>query len=120
MSYCRFSSMDGRCEVYCYEPVYGGFVTHVAVNRVTFKSDLPPEVTFGPEHCEAWLARHRVVSAMLAEAKRTSIGLPHDGETLQDEDAAAAADRLEYLKGLGYIVPQEAIDCLRDETREAA
>ena len=114
MSYCRFSCLDGQCEVYCYESCYGGFVTHVAMNRVTFSEDLPPPVPFDP--VEGWLARHRKVSDMLAKAKRSPIGLPHDGETFNDNTAEDAADRLEALQAMGYRVPQHAIEALRDKT----
>ena len=43
------------------------------------------------------------------------IGLPHDGETFNNPTAAEGADNLEYLRGLGYRVPQYAIDALREE-----
>ena len=46
------------------------------------------------------------------------IGLPHDGDSFDDADQEACADRLEYLKGLGYVVPQYAIDALREEAEE--
>ena len=43
------------------------------------------------------------------------IGLPEDGETFNDATAEDCADRLEYLRALGYRVPQYAIDALREE-----
>ena len=43
------------------------------------------------------------------------IGLPEDGETFNDATAGDCADRLEYLRALGYQVPQYAIDALREE-----
>lgn len=115
MSYCRFSCDDNQSDVYCYESCYGGFVTHVASNRVVYKSELPPEVPFEADHCEAWLARHRQVSDMLAQADRVPIGLPFDGEAFDDATAAEAASRLEWLRAQGYRVPQYAIDQLRAE-----
>ena len=36
MSYCRFSSMNWKCEVYVYENVHGGWTTHVAGNKRIF------------------------------------------------------------------------------------
>lgn len=33
MSYCRWSSMTGMCDVYVYEDVRGGWTTHVAARR---------------------------------------------------------------------------------------
>ena len=46
------------------------------------------------------------------------IGLPFDGETFDDSTPGETADRLEWLRGLGYRVPQRAIDVLREEQAE--
>lgn len=46
------------------------------------------------------------------------LGLPHDGQRLNDPTPGACADRLEALRKLGYCVPQFAIDELRREERE--
>ena len=45
MSYCRFSSMNWRCEVYVYADISGDWTTHVAGRRRL----LPPvpDITFG-------------------------------------------------------------------------
>ena len=116
MSYCRWSSDDFQCDIYAYEHVYGGFVTHVAGNRVVFSEPLPPEVPFQKEFITEYIARHQKVLEMVGEATRVPIGLPHDGEDFDDPDADACADRLEYLRSLGYRVPQYAIDALREES----
>lgn len=44
-----------------------------------------------------------------------TIGLQHDGETFNDPTPTDCADRLEQLRGLGYKVPQHAIEALRSE-----
>jgi hypothetical protein len=46
------------------------------------------------------------------------IGLPHDEKTFNDPSPTKCADRLEKLRAVGYIVPQEAINALRGEKRE--
>lgn len=48
------------------------------------------------------------------------IGLPHDGEGFNDATPAECADRLESLRALGYVVPQRAIDALREEAADLA
>lgn len=122
MSYCRWSSDDFDCDVYVYADVRGGWSTHVAGRRVVYKAPLPPEVALPArsdptydEAFEAWFERHRKVKAMRDEADLVEIGLPHDGETFSDETPGLCADRLEYLRVLGYHVPQYAIDELRTE-----
>lgn len=48
------------------------------------------------------------------------IGLPHDGGGFNDATPAECADRLEWLRSMGYVVPQYAIDALRSESAELA
>ena len=86
MSYCRWSSDGGQCDVHCYADVSGGFTTHVAANKAT--NPLLP------------------------------IGLPHDGKTFNDSTLRKFLDRLIYLKGLGYIVPDWVIEDVEMEIRE--
>ena len=117
MSYCRFSSDDPRSDIYCHE-ADAGYVIHVAKTRAVIDAPLPPRV---PHHqIYAWLARDREVRDLLSKAPRPAIGLAHDGETFTDATAAECADRLEYLRALGYHVPQYAIDSLREEAEEEA
>jgi hypothetical protein len=113
MSYCRFSSDDYQCDVYCYADVCGGFRTHVASVRFVLSGKLPPPVD--KSDITAWLARHRAVTVLVKDCERVDIGLPYDGEVFNDDTAQEAADRLEMLKSTGYNVPQYAIDALRDE-----
>lgn len=118
MSYCRFSSDDYQCDVYCYEDVMGGFTTHVAGNRPVLDGTLPPAVPFRQENLEAWHARREKVMAWVETAERVQIDLLHNGECFNDPDAASAADRLQMLKDIGYNVPQYAIDALREEAAD--
>lgn len=118
MSYCRWSSDDFQCDVYCYADTLGGYATHVAANRAIPAEPLPPKVPFDPQHMDAWLARHEKVMGMIAKAERHPIGLPHDGESFNDPSPDLAADRLMELREAGYRVPQYAIDALRQEAME--
>jgi len=115
VSYCRFSSEDFQCDVYCYEDVSGGWTTHVATNRPVLDGTLPPPIMLAPENIKEWMARHEKVMEWVSKAERKQIGLPHDGESFNDPTAGEAADRLQTLKDLGYMVPQYAIDDLREE-----
>lgn len=111
MSYCRFSSDDWRCDVYVYCSAHG-YVIHVAGRRHVFKEPLPEPVSLGNDK---WLDRHQKVSEMLKEAELVDIGLPNDGESYTNETAGECADKLLELREVGYIVPQYAIDGLREE-----
>lgn len=149
MSYCRWSSDNGRCDVYVYEDVSGGWTTHVAKYRKMFPP--VPDIMFcriskwlckrsGPvyhkkirrttyEHqriatiYKAWLRfailwQRYVHRPSLRLIPMRPIGLPHDGESFNDKTPGDCANRLEYLRELGYKVPQHAIDALREEADE--
>jgi hypothetical protein len=116
MSYCRFSNDDFQCDVYCYEDIRGGYTTHVARSRLVFDGPLPEKVPL--EDFGAWCKRHEVIMNAVRDAERKAIGLPFDGEEFSDPTAAECASRLEWLRGLGYNVPQYAIDSLREEAEE--
>lgn len=119
MSYCRWSTDDFRCDVYTYESVYGGWRTHVAGLRHTLGDDdlpAPVEVVSGDEDSFVrWYRRHQQVMKLINTQEYVPIGLPHDGETFTDDTPGECADRLQWLRGLGYRVPQAAIDALREE-----
>lgn len=124
MSYCRFSTDDYQCDVYVYSSVGDYIAIHVAANRVTPTAPRPPEIgdwwNRGPAGVDEWMARHAAVDAWLATGERKKIGLPHDGESFDAEDEAAAAEKLEYLRDLGYQVPQFVIDALKAEDEESS
>jgi hypothetical protein len=113
VSYCRWSSDDSQCDVYVYEDCAGGFTTHVAGCKHVFKESLPPEVSYRDN--KAFFARYEKINKMIDAADMVNIGLPHDGETFNDDTAEECADRLESLRAMGYRVPQYAIDSLRGE-----
>lgn len=120
MSYCRWSTDDFQCDLYVYESVGGFWSTNVAGNRIVYKEPLPAPVPFSADRLGEWRERHERVAQMIGEADRVYIELPHAGESFEDPTPGACADRLEYLKGLGYKFPDDVIDALREEQREAS
>lgn len=90
MSYCRFSSDDGKSDVYVYASGGAGYVTSVAHSRIN------PNVKEGA-------ARYIVID------------LPHAGEQFCDTKRSEVFDRLLSLRELGYHVPEAALDRLRRE-----
>lgn len=141
MSYCRWSSMNWRCDVYVYESCSGGWMTHVAGRRraVPPIPDLPLSLvpnfggTWNQETREfdyptrwrkvaarmffgfwAWW-HNRIHMGSLHLIPLRPIGLPHDGESFNDDTPGECAERLQRLRQLGYIVPQRTIDALLAE-----
>lgn len=112
MSYCRWSSDDFQCDVYCYHDVDGTWVTYVAGNRIQFAEPLPPPGD------DLDFSRMQKVMDIIERSPRKPIGLPHDGECFTDVTPGQAAATLTMLRGMGYIVPQYAIDALQYEQLE--
>ncbi len=124
MSYCRFSSDNWKCDVYVYVSVGDYFAIHVAHNRIVGDiPSVPPLSGLNPDDKQAvnaWIEANQEQMAWLDTCERVPITLPHAGESLQAPDAEECADKLEYLRGLGYIVPQRVIDSLREEAKDAS
>lgn len=145
MSYCRWSSMNWRCDVYVYEDVGGGWTTHVAGRRRVIPPipDLP--IMRLPSFCGKWdrealrmdyPSRWHAIGARIVFGAYAlwhrwvhmgslhliplrSIGLPYDGESFNDATPGECAARLESLRDVGYIVPRGVISALRQEDTEA-
>lgn len=119
MSYCRFSSDNHMCDVYAFEHVYGGYVTHVAGNRLRLTPipQLPTPQGRWQKRFIWWLwFRSRALHHWsVMQWPREVINHPAAGKSFTDETAAECADRLVALRKEGFRVPQYAIDALRSE-----
>lgn len=112
MSYCRWSSDDFKCDIYCYESETG-YQVHVAAKRVVGEI---PAIDWSSG--ETLFKTYKEQMEFLETAKKESIGLPYDGQSFSFEDAGKAATLLEHLKCLGYNVPQDAIDALWEDNND--
>jgi hypothetical protein len=107
MAYCRFSSDNFGCDLYCYESAEG-YVTHVASNRIV---GVPPEIDLARASLEAIAERSR----FFARCERKRIGLPCDGQRFVDGSLGEMIARVEGLLALGYRVPGGLLVGLRAE-----
>lgn len=148
MSYCRFSSDNWWSDVYVYKSAEGWVthvagrrgiispvpdITFCRFSDWLFKRSGP---VYHKDIRRTTYANPRFAAVLRAWARfailwerfihRTSlrlipmrpIGLAHDGETLHADTPGECADTLEYLRSLGYRVPQRAIDALWEESVE--
>jgi hypothetical protein len=113
MSYCRWSSDCYQSDVYVYES-NEGFMIHVASRKYVSDIKRPSYPGPGIENLSKYLAID--CPKWLKSSHLEPIGLPLDGKSFCLETAAEAAAKLEELRAMGYIVPQYAIDCLRQES----
>lgn len=116
MSYCRFSSDNYSSDIYCYEAEGGGFVIHIAGNRVV--GDVP-KIDWGVKEPDILHKQYRAQMDYLATALHYDIDLPHAGESFYCGTAGECANQLVYLRDLGYNVPQRAIESLKEEENDA-
>lgn len=116
MSYCRWSSDDFTSDLYIYGAV-DGISLHIAANR-RVDHEMPPDVPI--DEVEAWVARCMAVLDIVKDLPLVPIELPHAGESWYGLSCGEAADKVEYLIGLGYRVPKGVVEALREDAREAA
>lgn len=113
MSYCRWSSNNFDCDLYCYEDCHGGFTTHIAGNRHV--GEIPKLLPWHKTPSEEWFARYEAQRAWLDTCERQPIGLPHDCETFNDPDLPSLLARVQNLRALGYHCPDWVDDIIRSE-----
>lgn len=118
MSYCRFSSDGFQSDVYVYESD-SGFVISIAQFSLSNDWTYPSLFANAPTDEDEFLVHATAVLQKQKEwmrtATRTKIERLHAGDTFTIHDRKGAADRLLYLRGLGYHVPQCAIDGLLED-----
>lgn len=107
MSYCRWSSMNFGCDLYCYESEQG-YVTHVANLRVV--GDIPEVdsslfLNYTEENVEKFFEQQKAQFEFLDTAERKPIGLKYDGQTLYD-DKETFLLTLNKLREEGYKFPE--------------
>ncbi len=120
MSYCRWSCLNGYSDLYVYEDVSGGWTTHVAWRM------LPPGA---PDHgmdlligkggsVGKYMEAQKAWDAWKEKVELTDIDHPEAGESFNHPTPGECADNLERLRGEGFVVPDWAVENLRDEHRE--
>lgn len=111
MSYCRWSSDWGRCDLYAYEHYEGKFVVHVATRRHKATDALPPEFDADEEQggVKRFVALHGKLAALtsdLSDDVYRPLGLPHDGETFELATEREMYSKILELEAMGYRIPK--------------
>ena len=117
MSYCRWSSDNWRCDLYCYEDVSGGWTTHVAGRKRVgeIPDDRFADFIAKTISVEEYSALHVAQLEAVGKCELVDIGLPHDGETFNDPTLEDFRERVIYLRGLGYSCPDYVIEAIDQE-----
>lgn len=124
MSYCRWSSLNGYCDVYVYEDVNGGWTTHVAGARrpagAPFHSPHILAAAHGqPDHPAIKLYRdmNALWDAWTDANPPQPIDHPEAGKSFNHDTPGECAENLKRLAREGFIVPIEAIWELEEDER---
>lgn len=112
MSYCRWSPV---CDVYVYEDVYGGWTTRVAGQRRMVHPDGVSYPEYDFTNVETLRESLDAQKKWRDEAEYQGTGLPEVDNNYNHPTPGECAENLQYLKDLGYQVPQYAIDALQEE-----
>ncbi len=114
MSYCRFSSMAWKCDVYAYES-NAGFQIHVASRRHVHPSGIPELPNILEVSVEEFTKAHTLQHERLEESTLEDIGLPRDGADYTEATEEAMVERLKELAAMGYNVPEDLLVWPLDE-----
>lgn len=127
MSYCRFSSMSGRCDLYLYHSVGDYWALHVATNRPPegrpqsgFEAmyDLIKSKFAGQMNAqEVYDEAEEVQDAWDELNPAQPIDHPEAGKTYRFSEPGEVADWLE-ADGKGLVFPSDLIEDLRFEQQE--
>ena len=104
MAFCRFSSMNWQCDLYCYSDCDGGITTHVAAQRHTGYIPPLPSVTADQE---SFTKLYRAHMDAVHNSPKEKISLPFAGETFRSDTVEDLKMALRELRELGYIFPDE-------------
>lgn len=118
MSYCRWSSDNFRCDLYCFESMDDSYITYVARNRVL--GEIPKVPELGSVSSEECARAHNAQMKFLCTAERKDIGGPYDGEMFEDKTLEAFRARLIRLREMGYIFPDYVLEDVKAEIIQKA
>lgn len=122
MSYCRFSSNDWQCDLYCYM-TEGGFMVHIASTRTVFKEKLPAIVKLEmdanglptKDYTERLWHRHREVQRIKSESDSVPIGLPYDGQNFFADNIYDFKNTIKMLIDAGYRGTDTLLEAIEEE-----
>lgn len=113
MSYCRWSSDNFKCDLYCYKDNNNNYITHVANNRIV--GNIPEVPSILKVTTLVFTNATRAQNAFLKTAKHEPIGLPHDGKDFKNTTLKEFLARIRLLKAIGYKVPAYVLINIKDE-----
>jgi hypothetical protein len=119
VSYCRWSSDDFKCDLYCYASSQG-YTTHVANSRHIGDAPHLDWATLTSKDSAEFHKQYTEQMEWLSTAQREPIGLPYDGESFDDPDLESFLATVTMLRDAGYHVPPHVFDAIWEEMLDEA
>ena len=122
MSFCRWSSDNWHCDLYCYHHVDGYYATEVAYRRIV--GDIPeanmPGPGFTDEDWAEYVKAYKTQMDFVRDAEKRKIGLDYDGCSFADATPEEWLGTLNLLRQVGYRFPDYVIEAAQEEINERA
>ena len=120
MSYCRWSTNNFNCDLYCYADCGGGYTTHVAGMRRRVWYRLFSWLTDKRWNAGTFKYRTGRFSPFLLPHRLThkKIRLPETGKTFNDNTLEEFYERVKGLIGMGYKAPDSLLRIIKEEIEE--
>lgn len=122
MSYCRWSSLNFKCDLYCYQDFSGHYVIHVAGSRLV---GTPPPVPSplavdwqDAKQVQRWQTAQDEYDRWMADAEHRDIDLPYAGQSFYEDTLEDFRLRLIDLRRIGYRFPAGVLDVIEEEIAE--
>lgn len=116
MAYCGMSSVDDKCEIYCYKSASQGYyVIHIQDRKSRILEKLPQRPA--TDHELDWYFWEKEAEKVIEDSELDKLLLPYNGKTIYLDHPLSTACFLKKLKKWGYHLPDYAIDRLMDEAK---
>jgi len=119
MSYCRWSTDNFKCDLYCYKDCRGGYTTHVAGNRWRLWYGFLHWLTDERFDCGGYKTRMDRLDPFFFPHWLThkKIRLLEAGESFNDSTIEDFYERIKSLIRLGYKVPDYLLREVKKEIK---
>lgn len=118
MSYCRWSSDNGYCDLYVYEDVQGGWTSHVAARRRPPGAPRDPMYAFMAGGVKEYMSAMDEWNKWAQSVTMIDIDHPEAGTSFNHDTPGECAENLKRLRAEGFVVPEYAINSLMEEEAE--
>lgn len=120
MSYCRWSSDNWRCDLYCYEDANGGWTTHVAGRKKLGWWVPSPSfrlLKLGKVGNWVWRVQYRLHRFTYGLMTYRDLRSPYAGQSFNDPTLEDFRARVQVLRDSGLRVPDHVFAAIEEEIR---